>query len=108
MTDLQMSLIGGAVVFVGAVFVYNKWQEHKARKSVERAFSSEHDDVLMRSGAAPERAPGAELRPRRRRRRSSGGDGAERFEPALPDTGASAATTAKPRRPNWPPAWSTR
>jgi hypothetical protein len=51
-----MSLIGGAVVFVGAVFVYNKWQEHKARKSVERAFSSEHDDVLMRTGAAPEAA----------------------------------------------------
>ena len=52
MTDLQMSLIGGAVVFVGAVFAYNKWQEHKARKSVEKAFSSEHDDVLMRAGDA--------------------------------------------------------
>ena len=51
MTELQMSLIGGAVVFVGAVFAYNKWQERKARKSVERAFSSEHDDVLMRSDA---------------------------------------------------------
>ncbi|MDB5959506.1 MAG: cell division protein [Massilia sp.] len=51
MTDLQMSLIGGAVVFVGAVFAYNKWQEHKARKSVERAFGSEHDDVLMGAGA---------------------------------------------------------
>lgn len=54
MTDLQMSLIGGAVVFVGAVFVYNKWQEHKARKSVERAFAAEHDDVLM--GGGEERA----------------------------------------------------
>lgn len=81
MTDLQMSLIGGAVVFVGAVFVYNKWQEHKARKSVERAFSSEHDDVLMRSGAAPESArnepsfdPGA----------PDGGE-APRLEPALDD-----------------------
>ena len=49
-----MSLIGGAVVFVGAVFIYNKWHERKARKSVERAFSSEHDDVLMRVGGAPE------------------------------------------------------
>ena len=49
-----MSLIGGAVVFVGAVFIYNKWHERKARKSVERAFSSEHDDVLMRAGAVPE------------------------------------------------------
>jgi FtsZ-interacting cell division protein ZipA len=47
MTDLQASLmiIGGTVV-VG-VITYNKWQEYKAKKSVERAFSSEHDDILM-------------------------------------------------------------
>ncbi len=50
MTDFQMSLIAAAGVFVGGVVVYNKWQEHRARKSVERAFASEHDDVLMRSG----------------------------------------------------------
>ena len=51
MTDeFQMSLIGAAGVFVAGVFAYNKWQEHKAKKSVERAFSSEHDDVLMRTG----------------------------------------------------------
>lgn len=50
MTDLQTSLIviGGAIV-VG-VISYNKWQEYKAKKSVERAFSSSHDDVLMSSG----------------------------------------------------------
>jgi hypothetical protein len=59
MTDLQMSLIGGAVVFVGAVFAYNKWQEHKARKSVERAFGSEHDDVLMGAGAEQADDPSA-------------------------------------------------
>lgn len=49
MTDLQVSLIaiGGAIV-VG-VISYNKWQELKAKKTVERAFSSPHDDVLMRS-----------------------------------------------------------
>ena len=95
MTDLQMSLIGGAVVFVGAVFVYNKWQEHKARKSVERAFSSEHDDVLMRSGAAPEarHEPSFDL--------GSGGGGAggdsdERYEPALPDTVISGDDGATP------------
>ncbi|MDO9419598.1 MAG: cell division protein ZipA C-terminal FtsZ-binding domain-containing protein [Herminiimonas sp.] len=56
MTDLQTSLIviGGAIV-VG-VISYNKWQEYKAKKSVERAFSSSHDDVLMgqsEAGAAP-------------------------------------------------------
>jgi hypothetical protein len=47
MTDIEMSITIGAV-FVAGVIVYNKWQEHKAKKSVERAFSSDHDDVLMR------------------------------------------------------------
>ena len=50
MTEFQMSLLIGGVAFVLAVFAYNKWQEHKARRSVERAFAGEHDDVLMRSG----------------------------------------------------------
>ncbi|HEY4541483.1 MAG TPA: cell division protein ZipA C-terminal FtsZ-binding domain-containing protein [Noviherbaspirillum sp.] len=47
MTDLQASLmiIGGTIV-VG-VISYNKWQEYKARKSVQKAFSSDQDDVLM-------------------------------------------------------------
>lgn len=50
MTDLQISLIAiGGVVVVGVV-VYNKWQERKARKSLERAFSSLYDDVLMQPG----------------------------------------------------------
>lgn len=58
MTDLQTSLIviGGAIV-VG-VISYNKWQEHKAKKSVERAFSSSHDDVLM---ATEDRAPASDI-----------------------------------------------
>ncbi|HYD96190.1 MAG TPA: cell division protein ZipA C-terminal FtsZ-binding domain-containing protein [Noviherbaspirillum sp.] len=68
MTELQASLmaIGGTIV-VG-VITYNKWQEYKAKKSVQRAFSSEHDDVLMQPPAtagegrqepslAPEDAP---------------------------------------------------
>ena len=71
-----MSLIGGAVVFVGAVFIYNKWHERKARKSVERAFASEHDDVLMRAGAAPQARHEPSLA-------SSGADAAQRQEPAL-------------------------
>ena len=53
MTDLQISLIAiGGTIVVG-VISYNKWQEYKTKKSVERAFSSDHDDVLMQpSGAA--------------------------------------------------------
>jgi hypothetical protein len=51
-----MSLIAAGGVFVVGVISYNKWQEYKARKSVERAFAHDHDDVLMKGGAAPERA----------------------------------------------------
>ena len=54
MTDLELSLLAAGGVFVAGVFTYNKIQEYKAKRSVERAFSSDHDDVLMRSGdAAP-------------------------------------------------------
>lgn len=77
MTDLQISLLAAGGVFIAGVFTYNKWQEHKARKSVERAFSSSHDDVLMR-------APGESVA---RFEPTLGGEdepGAEREEP-LPD-----------------------
>jgi hypothetical protein len=50
MTELQTSLIAIGGVIVAGVISYNKWQEFKARKSMERAFSSNHDDVLMQSG----------------------------------------------------------
>lgn len=58
MTDLQLSLILGGGVFIVGVISYNKWQEHKAKKSVERAFGSDHDDVLMQGD---ERTSGHEL-----------------------------------------------
>ncbi|MGK5049075.1 cell division protein ZipA C-terminal FtsZ-binding domain-containing protein [Janthinobacterium sp. GB4P2] len=53
MTDLQITLFGAGGVFIVGVFSYNKWQEYKAKKSVERAFSTDHDDVLMREGDSP-------------------------------------------------------
>jgi len=57
MTDLQASLmaIGGTIV-VG-VISYNKWQEYKSKKSVERAFPSEHEDVLMTPDATASTVP---------------------------------------------------
>lgn len=52
MTDFQLSLIAAGGVFVVGVITYNKWQEYKLKKRVERAFDAQHDDVLMRSGDA--------------------------------------------------------
>ena len=57
MTELQASLIaiGGAIV-VGVVS-YNKWQEWRARKSVENAFSPLEEDVLMARPGAERQEP---------------------------------------------------
>ena len=65
MTDLQISLIAiGGTIVVG-VISYNKWQEYKTKKSVERAFSNDHEDVLMQPSVAAEadRAPDARHEP---------------------------------------------
>ncbi len=93
MTDLQASLmaIGGTIV-VG-VISYNKWQEYKARKTVERAFSSDQDDVLMKSPA-------------------SVGETVERHEPTLADDdGSKPAVTTPVSMPSsvdaMPPAAAT-
>jgi len=47
MSELTMSLIIAGGAFVVVVYIYSKWQEYRARKSVDRAFSGRHDDVLM-------------------------------------------------------------
>jgi hypothetical protein len=77
MTDLQTSLMAIGAAIVAGVISYNKWQEYKARKTVERAFSSEHDDVLMAPGSTP-------VPPR-----------AERHEPKLSDEPASAVVDSE-------------
>ncbi len=47
MTYLTESLVTIGGIFIFGVILYNQWQEYQAKKRVDRAFSSEHDDVLM-------------------------------------------------------------
>ncbi|NEX59781.1 cell division protein ZipA C-terminal FtsZ-binding domain-containing protein [Noviherbaspirillum galbum] len=63
MTELQASLIAiGGTIVVG-VISYNKWQEYKARKTVQRAFSGEPEDVLMQSAPAQKEAAAGRQEP---------------------------------------------
>lgn len=56
MTELQASLVAiGGLIVVG-VISYNKWQEWRAKKSVEQAFSPMQDDVLMQPDPSPDAA----------------------------------------------------
>ncbi len=64
MTDFEAGLWAMGGVFLVGVVSYNKWQEYKTKKNVERAFSSDHDDVLMKSSdAVPAPAPVSRTEP---------------------------------------------
>lgn len=71
MTDLQIGLLVIGAAAVAGVLVYNRLQERATRRQAERAFGSQHGDVLL--DAPP-----------------------ERLEPTL---GPSNATTTKPAAP---------
>jgi FtsZ-interacting cell division protein ZipA len=60
MSEFQTSLaLIGALVVV-AVILYNKWQEHRAGKSADEAFRSDHPDVLVSPHEDPAPDPGVE------------------------------------------------
>ena len=53
MTDLQLSLFASGGVLVVGVFAFNKWQEYKAKKTVENAFGDGDDDALLSPSDTP-------------------------------------------------------
>lgn len=64
MSDLQIALAAIGLLVVGGVYAFNLWQERKLRQRLERAFEGEHDDVLLKTAAAPEpAAPSARIEP---------------------------------------------
>ncbi len=50
MSDLQLSLLVIGAVVVGAVYLYNWLQERSFYRGMQKAFSSVHDDVLLKAG----------------------------------------------------------
>jgi FtsZ-interacting cell division protein ZipA len=46
MTDFQLSILAISVTLILGIVIYNKWQEYKAKKTVENAFA-DGDDVLL-------------------------------------------------------------
>ncbi len=57
MNELQLGLLGIAVLVVVGVLVYNKWEESKLKRRAEEAFGSGHEDVLL-GGRVAEPAAG--------------------------------------------------
>ena len=58
MSDLQLSLLVIGAVVVGAVYLYNWWQERRLHRRLQQAFGDAHEDVLLRAEVQPARAGG--------------------------------------------------
>ncbi|MGH8689245.1 MAG: cell division protein ZipA C-terminal FtsZ-binding domain-containing protein [Burkholderiales bacterium] len=54
MSDLQLGLLAVGAVVVAAIVAYNALQERRARRTAERAFGSQHADVLLDADARRE------------------------------------------------------
>jgi hypothetical protein len=54
-SDFQLALGGAAAAIVVGVLVYNRWQETKYKRRAERAFGTDHPDVLI-DGAVENRS----------------------------------------------------
>lgn len=57
MSELQLGLIAFGVCAVAGVFAYNKWQENRHRRLVERSMPRAHADVLLGDAPAAEACP---------------------------------------------------
>lgn len=64
MSEFQLGLLFIGALAIAGVIVYNRTQEHLARRQAERAFGSKHQDVLLRD-SAPRREPTLEPVPRK-------------------------------------------
>ena len=54
-SELQIGLVALGVAAVVGIVAYNKWQERKHRQHAEKAFKSEHRDVLLEKPEKSER-----------------------------------------------------
>ena len=49
-SEFQLALIAIAAFVIAAILAYNYWQEHRYRERAERAFKTDHPDVLLDAG----------------------------------------------------------
>jgi hypothetical protein len=92
MTEFQLGLLLIGVVAIVAVIVFNWVQERTATKRAERAFGSQHEDVLV-ADAQPRREP--TLEPAIRKTSAEPGAPAQ----TLPDSGLDYVITLTAARP---------
>jgi hypothetical protein len=67
MTDLQLGLLVIGAAAVAGVLIYNRLQQRAVRREAQRAFGSQHADVLL-DEATPRREPTIEILPEKRQR----------------------------------------
>jgi ZipA, C-terminal FtsZ-binding domain len=65
MSKLQIALVTFGILIVAAIYIFNRWQEHRYKKRAESAFQQRHEDVLLKN-APPAAVPAPPVRARER------------------------------------------
>lgn len=65
-SELQIALVGAGLGAVVLIVAYNKWQERKHQHKADKAFKSDHRDVLLEPRVADDDAKGRAARTERR------------------------------------------
>ncbi len=97
-SDFQLAIGGVAAVVVVSILAYNRWQENKYKRKAERAFGTDHPDVLIdgAGGGANASATAA--------KRDAMVDRAERVEPHIGIVSTAATLTPPTAAPTMPAA----
>ncbi|MFN0316922.1 MAG: cell division protein ZipA C-terminal FtsZ-binding domain-containing protein [Burkholderiales bacterium] len=53
MSKLQIALVAFGILIVAAIYIFNRWQEHRYKKRAESAFQQSHEDVLLKNTQPP-------------------------------------------------------
>lgn len=53
MSKLQIALVAFGILIVAAIYIFNRWQEHRYKKRAESAFQQRHEDVLVKNAQPP-------------------------------------------------------
>jgi FtsZ-interacting cell division protein ZipA len=88
MSELQISLIAIGFVVVMGVVLFNWMQQRRYRRGAEQAFGSKHEDVLLKTGIAPDDGERVEPQLGKEMLEEPGIPGpisAETSDPVLPD-----------------------
>jgi hypothetical protein len=92
--ELQIALVAVGITIIVLLILYNKWQERRHSRKVDKAFRSDHPDVLLNPGAGiGDNVGGNRFEPGLGDREEAQGNPLHLYDDGEPHSGAGPATS---------------